>query len=105
MRTRWVLTLFLLLSPWLRAKADVQYFPERKVWVLQAGETTYAFGVNQRGELQSIYWGQRVARGADFGSPQLGEEVASFDISNTIMIAVIGASAAAEKTAAIPTRP
>ncbi len=53
MRTRWFLALFLLLSPWLRAKADIQYFPERKVWVLQAGETTYAFGVNERGELQS----------------------------------------------------
>jgi hypothetical protein len=37
---------------------DIQYFPERKVWVLQAGETTYAFGVNERGELQSIYWGR-----------------------------------------------
>ena len=44
MRKRWVLALFLLVTPWLRAKADIQYFPERKVWVLQAGETTYAFG-------------------------------------------------------------
>ena len=57
MRTRWFLALFLLLSPWLSAKADIQYFPERKVWVLQAGETTYAFGVNERGELQSILLG------------------------------------------------
>ena len=66
---RWCLSLFVLLGLWLasaRAKADIQYFPERKVWVLQAGETTYAFGVNERGELQSIYWGARVARDADF---------------------------------------
>ncbi len=83
MRTRWFLALFLLLSPWLRAKADIQYFPERKVWVLQAGETTYAFGVNERGELQSIYWGQRVTRDADFPAAHSRPEVASFDLSTT----------------------
>jgi alpha-galactosidase len=83
MRTRWFLALFLLLSPWLRAKADIQYFPERKVWVLQAGETTYAFGVNERGELQPIYWGQRVMRDADFPAPHSRPEVASFDLSVT----------------------
>jgi alpha-galactosidase len=83
MRTRWLLVLFLLLSPCLRAKADIRYFPERKVWVLQAGETTYAFGVNQRGELQSIYWGQRVLDGGDFQTPHGSREVASFDLSTT----------------------
>jgi alpha-galactosidase len=83
MRTRWFLALFLLLSPWLTAKADIQYFPERKVWVLQAGETTYAFGVNDRGELQSIYWGQRVPHGADFQTAHSLPEVTSFDLSTT----------------------
>jgi alpha-galactosidase len=83
MRTRWFLALFLLLCPWLRAKADIQYFPERKVWVLEAGETTYAFGVNERGELQAIYWGQRVPHGADFRTPHGLPEIASFDLSTT----------------------
>ena len=52
------LALFLLPGLWLTvsiARAQVQYFPERKVWVLQAGETTYAMGVNERGELQSLW--------------------------------------------------
>jgi alpha-galactosidase len=83
---RWFLGLFLLLSPWLavpRAKADIDYFQDRKVWVLQARETTYAFGVNERGELQSIYWGQRIPRNEDFHSAQIGGEVASFDLSTT----------------------
>jgi alpha-galactosidase len=83
MRTRWFLALVFLLSPWLTAKADIQYFPERKVWVLQAGETTYAFGVNERGELQSIYWGQRVPHGADFQTPHGRPDVTSFDLSTT----------------------
>jgi alpha-galactosidase len=66
-----------------QARADIQYFPERKVWVIQTGEATYAMGVNQRGELQSIYWGARVAHGADFLAAQIGLEWASFDLSNT----------------------
>jgi alpha-galactosidase len=77
--------LFLLLlgSPWLAARADIHYFPERKVWVLQAGEATYVFGVNERGELQAIYWGQRVGHDADFASPKGRGDVASFDLSTT----------------------
>src|ERR1700690_2452833 len=83
MTKRWLLALFLLVSPWLRAKADIQYFPERKVWVLQAGEATYAFGVNERGELQAIYWGPRVPREADFTPARSLAGVASFDLSTT----------------------
>jgi alpha-galactosidase len=85
-RFRWWLTAFLLISPWLispQARAGIQYDPERKVWVLQAGEETYAFGVNERGELQSIYWGPRIARDADFLTPKGRPEVASFDLSTT----------------------
>ncbi len=65
------------------ARADIQYSPERKVWVLQAGESTYAFGVNERGELQAIYWGGTVAHAADFPAVHSRGEVASFDSTTT----------------------
>ena len=78
-----LLTLFLLISYWPAAHASINYYAERKVWVLQAGETTYAMGVNERGELQSIYWGSRVTREADFSPAHSRPEVASFDISTT----------------------
>ncbi|MEA3006895.1 MAG: alpha-galactosidase, partial [Acidobacteriaceae bacterium] len=83
MNLRWCLTLFLLVSYFPKAHAAVQYYPERKVWVLQAGEATYAMGVNERGELQAIYWGPRVMRDADFSPAQSREKVASFDLSIT----------------------
>ena len=86
MMKRLLLSLFVLLSSPLavpRARADIQYFPDRKVWVLQAGETTYAMGVNERGELQAIYWGQQVKHGADFPAARSFPEVASFDLSTT----------------------
>jgi alpha-galactosidase len=84
--TRVALILFFLVSPLLaapKAGASITYFPERKVWVLQAGEATYAFGVNERGELQAIYWGPRVLREADFSPARSLGQVASFDISTT----------------------
>src|ERR1700753_138494 len=83
MKLRWCLTLLLLVSYFHKAHATIQYDPERKVWVLQAGEATYAMGVNERGELQAIYWGPRVARDADFTAHHSRPEVASFDLSTT----------------------
>ncbi|MGH9614707.1 MAG: alpha-galactosidase [Bryobacteraceae bacterium] len=57
----------------------VRYLPDRKVWVLQAGESTYAFGVNERNELQNIYWGKTIARDEDFAAAHTNPEWASFD--------------------------
>ena len=83
MSLRWCLTLLLLLGYWPAACAQISYDSDRKVWVLQAGQVTYAMGVNERGELQSIYWGPRVARDADFSVARGRPEVASFDLSTT----------------------
>src|SRR5271156_1971931 len=80
---RWCVTLFLFINYWPTALAAIQYSPEKKVWVLQAGETTYAMGVNERGELQAIYWGARVARDADFSTAHSRPAVTSFDLSTT----------------------
>ena len=65
MKLRWYLTLFLLISYWPTAHASINYYSDRKVWVLQAGHATYAMGVNERGELQPIYWGAQIKSDAD----------------------------------------
>jgi alpha-galactosidase len=83
MSLRWCPILFLLLSYWSTARAEINYYADRKVWVLQAGPVTYAMGVNERGELQPIYWGAQVKSGADFPAPHSQPEVASFDLSST----------------------
>jgi alpha-galactosidase len=83
MTLRWCLTLFLFLSYWPNAHAQITYSSDRKVWVLQAGQVTYSMGVNERGELQSIYWGARVRPDSDFSTPHSRPEVASFDLSTT----------------------
>ena len=54
-----------------------------KVFRLDGGNVTYAFGVNARGELQQLYWGGRL--GATDRIPQAvpTREWASFDSSYT----------------------
>src|ERR1700727_2208409 len=51
------------------------------VFRLDGGNTTYAFGVNERGELQQIYWGGRIAAADNIPVPHSTPEAASFDSS------------------------
>jgi len=53
------------------------------VFRLDGGNTTYAFGVNERGDLQALYWGGRLGPN-DVIAPALSfPEWASFDSPNT----------------------
>jgi alpha-galactosidase len=49
------------------------------VFRLDGGNTTYAFGVNERGELQQIYWGGKVSANDAIAPAKASPEVASFD--------------------------
>src|SRR5258708_18081659 len=71
-----------LLAPLARASDPIIFIENKKVWVLQGGEATYALGVNERGELQHLYWGKRMDV-QDFDSAQSFPEWASFDLSTT----------------------
>jgi alpha-galactosidase len=50
---------------------------------LDGGNSTYAFGVNERGELQPIYWGGRLGAHDAMPVPHSLPEWASFDSPNT----------------------
>src|SRR5580700_7726733 len=51
------------------------------VFRLDGGNTTYAFGVNERGELQQIYWGGRLGEHDVIGPAKSEAEKAAFDSS------------------------
>jgi alpha-galactosidase len=53
----------------------------RPVFRLDGGNTTYAFGVNERGELQQIYWGGQLAAGDAIPVAKSNIVWASFDDS------------------------
>src|SRR5690349_4914384 len=47
------------------AQAPIHYLEGKKLFVLDAGKVTYAFGINERGELQHVYWGSHLWRDED----------------------------------------
>ena len=54
-----------------------------KVFRLDGGNVTYAFGVNSREELQPLYWGGRLGRDGPHSAAAPAREWASFDSSYT----------------------
>src|ERR1700675_766417 len=54
-----------------------------QVFRLDGGNSTYAFGVNERGELQPLYWGGRLGAHDTIPPAHSLPEVASFDSSYT----------------------
>lgn len=50
-----------------------------QVFRLDGGNATYAFGVNERGELQTLYWGGRIGGRDSVPAAHSNPEAASFD--------------------------
>src|SRR5579859_5430331 len=50
---------------------------------LDGGGVTYVFGVNERGELQALYWGGKLAQGDKVAAARSLPEMASFDSPGT----------------------
>lgn len=59
----------------------VEYDAASEVFRLDGGKVTYVFGINQLGELQSIYWGPQVAVSDSFSRPRPVSR--AFEISDT----------------------
>jgi alpha-galactosidase len=65
------------------AKAVIAYDSQTHVFRIDAANVTYAFGVNERGELQPLYWGGRLAATDVLASAHIMPEHASFDLTGT----------------------
>ena len=61
----------------------IHYSPTQKAWFLDTSHTTYVVGVNENGELQSMYWGEKLTRDEDLAPAHSNPEWASFDSSAT----------------------
>ena len=77
-----ILSAALFLSPMAHPQS-IEYRPDAKLWVIQAGEFTYAMGVDERNWLQSLYWGPRIDRAQDIPAAHSLPERAAFDPSTT----------------------
>jgi alpha-galactosidase len=70
--------------------SSVRYDQQNRVFRIDAGGMTYAFGINERSELQSIYWGGRLAEGDPLPAAKSERELASFDSSATTTLQEFG---------------
>ena len=66
------------------AEEPVHYYPDTHVFTLNSPHVTYAFGVNERGELQSLYWGGRRAPDDTLPAAKSDAGLSSFDPSTGI---------------------
>jgi alpha-galactosidase len=72
----------LLVAPALHAQS-IEFRPDAKLWIIQAGDFTYAMGVDERNWLQSLYWGPRIDRAEDIHTAHSLPERAAFDLPST----------------------
>ena len=80
-----LLRAFLLLATTsLFAQSNIRYLADRKAFVLDSGTVTYAFGINERAELQHLYWGARLTRDADIPAAHIRPEWSSFDLTEAV---------------------
>ncbi|HEY3740070.1 MAG TPA: alpha-galactosidase [Bryobacteraceae bacterium] len=63
--------------------AQITFNAERKLWFLSTATSTCVLGVNERNELQTVYWGAPITREADFPAAHSTPERSSFDPSET----------------------
>jgi alpha-galactosidase len=64
-----------------QAVSAVRYDPDTHVFTLTSPKVTYAFGVNERGELQSLYWGAGLAADDAVPAAKVDSGASSFDPS------------------------
>jgi alpha-galactosidase len=63
------------------AFGEIRYIAPSKLWHLEAGPVSYVIGINERNELQSVYWGKRLWRDDDLTAARSNPEWVSFDNS------------------------
>lgn len=82
-----VLSALFVLAPMIGSADSVstppRYLADLRLWVLDGGPVTYVVGVNERDELQHVYWGGRLWRDDDLGAARSMPPYDSTDPSTT----------------------
>jgi alpha-galactosidase len=60
-----------------------RYLADRRLWVLDGGPVTYVVGLNERNELQHVYWGGRLWRDDDLRAARVVPQYDGVDPSTT----------------------
>jgi alpha-galactosidase len=63
------------------ARASVRYDEAAKVFRIDSGETSYVLGINELKQVQTLYWGARLAEGDTFKAAHSSRGSSAFDMS------------------------
>ncbi len=74
------LLFLVLVAPCARSQS-IRFLEEKKLFILDSGPVSYVFGINERNELQHVYWGGKITRDADFQPVRSTREWSSLDLS------------------------
>jgi alpha-galactosidase len=66
------------------SNVPVRHVADLRLWVLSTERTSYVMGLNERDELQTLYWGEKLASDHDLSVAHPRGEHASFDSSETM---------------------
>ncbi len=64
--------------------ARVSYDPASRVFRMDAADVTYALGVNEQGQIQTLYWGKRLSSEDTFSAAHSPHGFSSFDLPVTV---------------------
>ena len=62
----------------------IHYEPTTKIFRIDAADTSYVLGINDREEVQTVYWGKRLPAEDSFSPAKQADGVSSFDMSLNI---------------------
>ena len=85
MRSAVLLLVAACVLPGQVAPPTIEYSEAKKVWMLHTDSSAMAIGVNQRGELQNLYWGYPLWRIEDFPAANGGRDLSSFDPAQSLI--------------------
>lgn len=72
--------ILILLCGSQHAAASVHFDKETNVFRLDGGDITYVIGLNRQGEVQTLYWGERLPENQQFPAAQAISGLSSFEM-------------------------
>jgi alpha-galactosidase len=61
--------------------ASIHFDNQTRVFRIDAGDMSYVFGINEKKQMQALYWGKRLGAADTFAAPHSGHDLAGFDTS------------------------
>jgi len=60
---------------------SIQFNPQTKVFRIEAGDVSYVLGINEKKQVQSLYWGERLNAEDSFATAISNAQASSFDLA------------------------